>query len=361
MAGVRFRGGGASGLAVAVRAGARAGGGGGGARRGVASRRRLRKVVAETREARRAARDALALQREVERLHGLLREAGVDAGKRSTVINIAFVESQNGNLSRYNRRTGERKSIRPRPARGEDAYRFNWSAPIQLSPFDPATVYFADNHVFKSTDRADSWEVLGKDLTREIDRDSLPMMGSIPARNAVSRHQGTAVFSNISTMHVSSLRPGLIATGTDDGTISVTTDDGQIWRKMTDFPGVPDTTYVSRVALVRPRRGDALRDPGWPSQQRLPPLRAEEHRHGRELDVHRGRPAGFRQRTRLRRASRGSEPALRWHRGAAVRVAERRRVVGSPGERFPPSPVHDLKIHPRDDALVVATHGRGFS
>ena len=92
--------------------------------------------------------------------------------------NIAFVESQNGNIQRYNRRTGERKSIRPRPAPGEDPYRFNWSSPIQLSPFDPATVYFAGNHVFKSTNRGDSWEVLGEDLTREIDRDDLPMMGS---------------------------------------------------------------------------------------------------------------------------------------------------------------------------------------
>ena len=274
--------------------------------------------------------------------------------------NIAFVESQNGNLIRYNRRTGERKSIRPRPAPGEDSYRFNWSSPIQISPFDPATVYFAGNHVFKSTNRGDSWEVLGEDLTRKIDRDSLPMMGSIPARNAVSRHQGTAVFSNISTMHVSALRPGHIATGTDDGTISVTTDDGLTWRKMTDFPGVPDTTYVSRVrwsahdeaTLYATLDGHRSNDfhpyvlkstdmgDSWTSiASDLP-----DFGNVRAFAEHREDPNLLFVGTEIR-------PFVSLNGGESWVPLE---------NGIPPSPVHDLKIHPRDDALVVATHGRGF-
>ena len=82
-------------------------------------------------------------------------------------------------------------------------------------------VYRTSSYVFKSTDRGDSWTRLGEDLTQAIDRDSLEMMGEIPARDAVSRHQGVAVFSNISSMHVSDLRPGLIVTGSDDGAIAV--------------------------------------------------------------------------------------------------------------------------------------------
>ena len=274
--------------------------------------------------------------------------------------NVAYVESQNGNLVRFNGRTGERKSIRPRPAPGEDDYRFNWSAPIQISPHDPSTVYFAGNHVFKSTNQGNSWEVLGEDLTRKIDRDSLPMMGSIPADDAVSRHQGTAVFSNLSTMHVSSLRRGWIATGSDDGTVSVTTDDGATWTKQTRFPGVPDTTYVSKVrwsahdestlyATFDGHRSNDFRPyvlkstdrgTGWTSiAGDLPDF---------------GNVRAF--------AEHPDDPNLLF-----VGTEVRPFVSVDGGESwlalkngFPPSPVHDLKVHPRDNALVVATHGRGF-
>ena len=274
--------------------------------------------------------------------------------------NIAFVESQNGNLVRFNGRTGERKSIRPRPGPGEDPYRFNWSSPIQLSPFDPATVYFAGNHVFKSPDRGDSWQVRGLDLTREIDRSLLPMMGSIPANNAVARHQGTAVFSNISTMHVSSHQPGHIVTGTDDGTVSVTTDDGVTWRKMTDFPGVPDTTYVSKVrwsahdeatiyATFDGHRSNDFRpyvlkstDRGesWSSISGDLP----EFGNVRAFAEHHGNPNVLFVGTEIR-------PFVTLDGGSSWVPLE---------NGIPPSPVHDLKIHHRDDALVVATHGRGF-
>ena len=274
--------------------------------------------------------------------------------------NVAYVESQNGNLLRFNGRTGERKSIRPRPAPGEDAYRFNWSSPIQISPHDPSTVYFAGNHVFKSTDQGNSWEVLGEDLTRHIDRDSLPMMGSVPADNAVSRHQGTAVFSNISTMHVSSLRPGVIATGSDDGTIAVSTDDGQTWRKQTDFPGVPDTTYVSKVrwSLHDEATLYATFDGHRSNDFRPYVLKSEDE--GRTWRSIAGDLPEF-----------GNVRAFaEHHENPAVLFAgtEIRPFVSLDGGEswtplkngIPPSPVHDIKVHPRDNALVVATHGRGF-
>ena len=274
--------------------------------------------------------------------------------------NVAYVESQNGNLLRFNGRTGERKSIRPRPAPGEDAYRFNWSSPIQISPHDPSTVYFAGNHVFKSTDQGNSWEVLGEDLTRQIDRDSLPMMGAVPADNAVSRHQGTAVFSNISTMHVSSLRPGVIATGSDDGMIAVSDDDGRTWRKQTEFPGVPDTTYVSKVrwSLHDEATLYATLDGHRSNDFRPYVLKSEDE--GRTWRSIAGDLPEF-----------GNVRAFAEHHENPdvlfVGTEIRPFVSLDGGESWtplkngiPPSPVHDIKVHPRDNALVVATHGRGF-
>ena len=274
--------------------------------------------------------------------------------------NVAYVESQNGNLVRFNGRTGERKSIRPRPVPGEDDYRFNWSAPIQISPHDPSTIYFAGNHVFKSTDQGSSWEVLGEDLTREIDRDSLPMMGSIPSDDAVSRHQGTAVFSNISTMHVSSLRPGLIATGTDDGAVAVTDDDGETWTKWTGFPGVPDTTYVSKVRWSAHDESTLYATfDGHRSNDFRPYVLKSEDRGASWVSIAGDLPEFGNVRAF---AEHPDDPNLLFV-GTEIRPFASLDGGGSwiPLENgIPPSPVHDLKVHPRDNALVVATHGRGF-
>ena len=160
--------------------------------------------------------------------------------------NIAYAESQNGGVVRYDARTGQTKSIKPYPKNGE-RHRWNWSAPIVPSRHTGRMVYIAANHLFKSTDRGDSWTTISPDLTRGIDRDSLPMRGAIPLRDVLGLHEGTAEFSNISSVSESPRRAGLLAVGTDDGLIQVTQNDGKSWTKTASFPGVPDTTFVSRV------------------------------------------------------------------------------------------------------------------
>ena len=94
--------------------------------------------------------------------------------------NIIYAESQYGVLYRTDRTTGERRRIQPwQPQDAElPAYRWNWSAPLLISPHDPGTLYFAANVVFRSSDRGDSWDVISPDLTRQISRDSLPLAGA---------------------------------------------------------------------------------------------------------------------------------------------------------------------------------------
>jgi hypothetical protein len=160
--------------------------------------------------------------------------------------NIAYAESQNGGVVRYDARSGQTKSIKPYPKNGE-RHRWNWSAPIVPSQHTGRTVYMAANYLFKSADRGDSWTTISPDLTRNVDRDSLPMRGTVPSRDVLGLHEGTAEFSNISTVSESPRRAGLLAVGTDDGFIQVTQNDGKSWTKTASFPGVPDTTFVSRV------------------------------------------------------------------------------------------------------------------
>ena len=272
---------------------------------------------------------------------------------------IAYVESQNGGIVRYDGRTGDRKSIRPNPAPGEMPYRFNWSAPIQISPHDPATVYFAANYLFKSTDRGDSWVRLGEDLTQAINRDSLEMMGEIPGPNAVSRHQGVAVFSNISSIDVSALRPGLLVTGSDDGVVSVSLDDGQTWTKRTRFPGVPDTTYVSKVRWSKHDENVIFATFDGHRSNDFTPYVLKSDDQGENWTSIAGDLPGF-----------GSVRAFAQHHEnpdllfVGTEIAPFVSIDG--GESWvriagmPPVRIDDMKIHPRDNDLIIGTHGRGI-
>ncbi len=94
-------------------------------------------------------------------------EAQIDP-KNSRII---YAESQDGNISRIDKVSNERKSIRPLPARGEAPLRWNWNTPILMSPHDPATIYVGANKVFKSTDRGQSWTAISPDLTEATDRE----------------------------------------------------------------------------------------------------------------------------------------------------------------------------------------------
>ncbi len=159
---------------------------------------------------------------------------------------LVYAEAQNGDIARYDERIGQSRSIRPEAPPGT-TYRYNWSAPILPSQHDARTLYFAANVVFRSTNRGDDWTVISPDLTRNIDWKKLPMRGSVPDSTALGRNEGTADFSNITTLAESPRHAGFLAAGTDDGVIAVTRDDGKHWTRVEQFPGVPDTTYVSRV------------------------------------------------------------------------------------------------------------------
>ncbi|MCO4099569.1 MAG: glycosyl hydrolase [Gemmatimonas sp.] len=164
--------------------------------------------------------------------------------------NVVYAESQNGGIQRYNARTGQTKGIKPLAKDGEK-HRYNWSAPIVPSRHTGGTVYFAANYLFKSHDRGDSWKTISPDVTRNLNRNQLPMRGSVPPRDALGLHEGTAAFGNISAVSESPRRAGILAVGTDDGVIAVTRNEGQSWNRITSFAGVPDTTYVSGVQLSK--------------------------------------------------------------------------------------------------------------
>jgi len=161
--------------------------------------------------------------------------------------NTIYSESQNGGLARFDKRTGERISIQPQPGRTDDPLRWNWDSPFIVSPHSHTRLYFAADKLFRTDDRGDTWQLVSGQLSRDLDRDKLPVMGKVWGVDAVAKNASTAFFGNASALAESPKKEGLIYVGTDDGLVQVTEDGGKNWRKIEKFTGVGDMAYVSRI------------------------------------------------------------------------------------------------------------------
>jgi photosystem II stability/assembly factor-like uncharacterized protein len=158
--------------------------------------------------------------------------------------NIIYCLWQYGGLTRHDLQSGETVSIKPQEGKDEVPYRWNWDTPLMLSPHRNR-LYVAANKVFRSDDKGNTWQVISDDLTRQVDRNKLPIMDKIWSVDAVAKNASTSFYGNIVSLTESPLIEGLIYAGTDDGLVQVTEDGGQNWKKIESFPDVPEMTYVS--------------------------------------------------------------------------------------------------------------------
>jgi photosystem II stability/assembly factor-like uncharacterized protein len=162
--------------------------------------------------------------------------------------NTIYSESQYGVLVRHDKPTGQELVLQPLEGKGEPPLRWNWDSPLIISPHSHTRLYFAANKLFRSDDRGDTWKAISGDLSRQIDRNTLPVMGKVWGPDAVAKNQSTSFYGNVVALSESPKKEGLIYVGTDDGLIQVTGDGGASWTKYDKFAGVPEMTYVSRLA-----------------------------------------------------------------------------------------------------------------
>jgi photosystem II stability/assembly factor-like uncharacterized protein len=282
--------------------------------------------------------------------------ARVDPSDASTV----YIESQNGNLVRLHPATGDRKNIKPHPKPGEPPYRFNWTAPIEISPHDPRTIYLGGNRVFRSNDRGETWTA-SVDLTKAEDRDKFEIMSELPSRDWLSRHDGVAAWGTITSLVESPVRAGVLWAGTDDGNIQLSRDAGTTWTNLASrVPGLPSGAWVSRVEASRRDAASAYVsfDRHWwddfkpyiylttdfgqtwkPITKGLDPVGwvnvVKEHPRNADL------------------LFAGTETGLYV---SIDRGAHWTRFRGN----LPTVPVDDVAIHPRDNDVILGTHGRGI-
>ena len=284
---------------------------------------------------------------------------------------VLYAESQNGNVFRLNVVTGERLRVRPlerpRPPYGQTAdpdgvdYRYNWNTPIQISRHEPGTVYFGAQVLLKSTDRGLSWRQISPDLTRGIDRDTLPIMARRPADGRfLSQHDGVSSYGTLTTISESPLDPAILYTGADDGSVHGTRDGGATWTDISaNFPELPPLTYVSRVLASRQAPGTVyVTFDGHYSGDFRPHVYVSRDFGQSFRRIVDGLPAWSVNII----AEHPETPALLFtgnEVGAYVSIDA--GAQWTPLEsNLPTVPVDDILVHPRDNDLVLGTHGRGI-
>ncbi|HET7258908.1 MAG TPA: hypothetical protein VFI75_04265, partial [Candidatus Acidoferrum sp.] len=282
--------------------------------------------------------------------------AEIDPVEPSTV----YTESQDGHLSRRDARLGQQRSIMPVAKAGEPHYRFQWNSPVAVSTHDHNTIYYGGNYLFKSSDRGDSWTRLGGDLTTGVDRNKLPILGKVPDKNTLSRHDGVQDYPTITTLSESPLTPNVLWVGTDDGNVQVTRDGGKTWKNVADrVKGVPKGTYVSRVLASKSADGTAyVTFDGHRSDDYNVYIYATTDYGETWKAIRNGIPDSAGTVHVVREHPRnqnllfaGTEFGLwvSWDRGANWTALK---------NNFPTVPVDDIEIQARENDLVLATHGR---
>ena len=275
--------------------------------------------------------------------------------RHPTDKDIVFAEYQGGNLVRYNKTTGMAQQIKPYPTGDEGKYRFNWNAPIHLSPTDPDRMYFGSQFLFRSTDKGDTWQRISPDLsTNDPAKLRQKESGGLTIDNSTAENHCT-----IYTIGESPKDGKVIWAGTDDGNLHISTDGGKNWiNTVANVPGLPKNTWVSHV---EPGRFDRLTAFATFDGHRTGDMNTYVYKttDGGQTWANLATPQIEGYAFCIRQDLVNPELLfLGTEFGLFISVDG-----GKSWARFennlPKVAVHDIAIHPRDHALVLGTHGRG--
>jgi hypothetical protein len=249
-------------------------------------------------------------------------------------------------------------NIVPPPPPGTE-FRFYWSTPFILSPHNPDVVYLGGDRLFKSTDRGTTWTA-SADLTNSIGRNDRPIMGVDGKAPMASKHDGAASYSNIVTISESPLVEGIVWVGTNDGNVQVSRDGGSTFRNVVgNIQGVPKETHVSRVEASRHDAGTAyVTFDGHRTDDHRPYVFVTRDYGGAWTSLSSNLPDGN---VNVIREDPKNPNLLYLGTEYAFYVSLDR---GREWKRFmnglPTVRIDDILVHPRDNDLIVGTHGRSI-
>ncbi|KPK57063.1 MAG: hypothetical protein AMS21_11965 [Gemmatimonas sp. SG8_38_2] len=267
-----------------------------------------------------------------------------------------YVEYQGGMVGRLQRSTGENKGIKPYPEEGEDKLRFNWNTPLHVSQANPGTLYLGTQYLYRTLDRGDSWERISPDLTtNDPEKQRQEESGGLTTDNTTAENHTTII-----TISESPVNPQVIWVGTDDGNLQVTQDDGGDWTNVVrNVPNLPEATWVSHVEASRFDAATAY-------------VTFDGHRTGDMATyVFRTNDYGASWQPLMSEAIEGYAHVVKedLENGDLLFLGTEFGLFvsldgGQSWARFendlPKVAVHDLAIHPREQDLIIGTHGRGI-
>ncbi len=269
--------------------------------------------------------------------------------------NIIYRNSQMNGISRFELSIKQGKMIKPVASLDKPPYRFNWNAPIYISPHDPKTVYTGGNHLFRTTDGGHSWSIISPDLSTDDPAKQKDSGGPISADNT-----GAEIHCTIITISESPVARGVIWCGTDDGNVQITQDAGKSWKNVVkNIPGLPKNTWCSRIEASHFEAGTAY--------AAFDGHRADDY----ETYVYKTTDYG-----KTWRSIKGNLPFGWVH---VIREDLKNKNLLFVGTEFgiqatldggkswfslqnnlPTVAVRDIAIHPRENDLIIGTHGRGI-
>lgn len=274
---------------------------------------------------------------------------------------LFLTESQGGYVVRTDMRNREQQRVVPYFGPGGAAennkYRFNWDAPLIPSPHDKDTAYLAGNVVFKSTDFGRTWTIISPDLTKADPERLKDAGGPVYTENTTAEY-----FATILSLAESPLQPGLIWAGTDDGNLQITADGGSSWRNVIgNVPGIPADSSVSHIELSARDKNRAYVAFDRHKFDDYRPYVFKTSDGGRSFTNITGNlPKGAYVHV-LREDPRNPDVIYAGTEvGLFVSLAGGGEWIELNMKNFPRVAVHDMLIHPRDNDIVLGTHGRSL-
>jgi len=253
---------------------------------------------------------------------------------------ILYSEGFYGSISRTNQKTGKRTALRPKDREGEPKLRGQWLAPFIISPHNPRIIYHGMNHLFRSMDRGEDWERISPDLSYGIES----KIGDIPYQTIFAIAESYQKFGNLYV-------------GTDDGRVHRTFDGGGKWEEITS--GLAPHRWISRIVASRFTEGTIYVAQNGKRNDDFAAYLWRSKDHGTTWEnIAKGIPGGP---INVVREDPTNASILYVGTDIGVYVstdgAQTWHVLGGD---LPSTYVHDLVIHPRDDVMIIATHGRGM-
>jgi photosystem II stability/assembly factor-like uncharacterized protein len=248
----------------------------------------------------------------------------------------------------------------PSPGNGSGAFRWNWSSPIVMSPHNPHTIFFGANHLFKTIDQGESWYLISPDLTKNEYHKTIKESGGLTPDH--SPGGGAEFHGTIITISESPLRQGVIWVGTDDGNVQLTRDGGKTWRNTAEnIRGLPaPDLWISRVEASHFEEGTCYVTIDGHRSADFDPWVFKTTDFGETWtnitnNLPKGQPV-YVLKEDLKNPNLlflGTEFAVFYSIDSGGSWTKLNR-------NMPTVAFHDLVIHPRDNDLVGATHGRGL-